>query len=84
MYGAEESADPLIEQLSREKDPILRYGAMFTIGLAYAGTGSTTALKKLIKFSVSDVNDDVRRAALINVGFLNIKTHNKIFPPFKQ
>ena len=74
MYGAEESADALIEQLSREKDPILRYGAMYTIGLAYAGTGSTTALKKLIKFSVSDVNDDVRRAALINIGFLNIKT----------
>ena len=28
MYGAEEQADTLIEQLSREKDPILRYGAM--------------------------------------------------------
>ena len=83
MYGAEESADPLIEQLSREKDPILRYGAMFTIGLAYAGTGSTTALKKLIKFSVSDVNDDVRRAALINVGFLNIKTPETLLENMK-
>jgi 26S proteasome regulatory subunit N2 len=83
MYGAEESADALIEQLSREKDPILRYGAMYTIGLAYAGTGSTTALKKLIKFSVSDVNDDVRRAALINVGFLNIKTPETLLENMK-
>lgn len=73
MYGAEEAADTLIEQLSREKDPILRYGAMFVIGLAYAGTGNTNAFRKLIKFSVSDVNDEVRRAALINVGFLQIK-----------
>ncbi len=73
MYGAEEAADTLIEQLSREKDPILRYGAMFVVGLAYAGTGNTDAFKKLIKFSVSDVNDDVRRAALMNIGFLQIK-----------
>jgi 26S proteasome regulatory subunit N2 len=73
VYGAEESADSLVEQLSREKDPILRYGAMYCIGLAYAGTGNTNALKKLLKFSVSDVNDDVRRAALINIGFLQIR-----------
>ena len=73
MYAAEESADTLTEQLSREKDPILRYGAMYTIGLAYAGTGNSNALKKLIKFSVSDVSDDVRRSALINIGFLQIR-----------
>ncbi len=73
VYGAAEAADTLIEQLSREKDPILRYGAMYCIGLAYAGTGNSQALKKLIKFSVSDVNDDVRRAALINIGFLQIR-----------
>ena len=41
--------------------------------MAYAGSGNTNAFKKLIKFSVSDVNDDVRRAALINIGFLQIK-----------
>lgn len=73
VYGSEESADSLIEQLSREKDPILRYGAMYSIGLAYAGTGNSNALKKLIKFSVTDVSDDVRRAALINIGFLQIR-----------
>ncbi len=83
MYGAEEAADSLIEQLTREKDSILRYGAMFTIGLAYAGTGSTSALKKLIKFSVSDVNDDVRRAALINIGFLHIKSPETLLENMK-
>lgn len=73
VYGAEESADALTEQLSREKDPIIRYGAMYCIGLSYAGTGNSNALKKLIKFSVTDVSDDVRRAALINIGFLQIR-----------
>lgn len=34
-YGIEEAADTLIEQMSREQDPILRYGAMYVLGLAY-------------------------------------------------
>lgn len=34
-YGTEEAADTLIEQMSREQDPILRYGAMYVLGLAY-------------------------------------------------
>jgi 26S proteasome regulatory subunit N2 len=32
MFGREEEADVLIEQLLLDKDPILRYGAMYTIG----------------------------------------------------
>lgn len=83
VYGSAEAADSLIEQLAREKDPILRYGAMYCIGLAYAGTGNSSALKKLIKFSVSDVNDDVRRAALINIGFLQIKNPETLLENLK-
>lgn len=40
VYSKEESADVIIEQLSRDRDPILRYGGMYAIGLAYCGTGS--------------------------------------------
>ena len=83
VYNAGEAADTLIEELSREKDPILRYGAMYCIGMAYCGTGNTTMLQKLIKFSVSDVSDDVRRAALINIGFLEIKTPDILFTNLK-
>ncbi len=83
VYGSEEAADSLIEQLSREKDPILRYGAMYCVGMAYAGTGNSLALKKLIKFSVSDVNDDVRRAALINIGFLQIRNPETLLENMK-
>ena len=31
----EEAADPLIDQLVLDQDPIIRYGGMFTMGLAY-------------------------------------------------
>jgi len=73
VYGTEVHAESLIERLVKEKNPILRYGAMYCIGLAYAGTGNNDAFRKLIKFSVTDGSDDVRRAALINIGFLHIR-----------
>jgi len=122
--------ETLIEQMSRDQDPIIRYGAMFVVGLAYRGTAnngpqpharnctlcqtvlrskaikklasclaswlccaslhvrlrlpglllllhastSTSmragAIQKLLHFAVSDVSDDVRRAAVINLGFV--------------
>jgi 26S proteasome regulatory subunit N2 len=70
MYGREEGADTLIEQLSRHKDPILRYGGMYTIATAYAGTGSNKAIRRLLHVAVSDVNNDVRRAAVTCLGFV--------------
>lgn len=70
MYGKEESADALIDQMVMSKDAIMRYGAMFAIGCAYAGTSNTNAVKKLLHHAVTDVSDDVKRGALINLGFL--------------
>ncbi|KXS20828.1 26S proteasome regulatory complex, non-ATPase subcomplex, Rpn2/Psmd1 subunit [Gonapodya prolifera JEL478] len=70
MYGKEEAADVLIEQLAEDKDPILRYGGIYTVALAYAGTSNNKAIKRLLHVAVSDVNDDVRRAAVIALGFV--------------
>ncbi|KAJ3119649.1 proteasome regulatory particle base subunit [Nowakowskiella sp. JEL0407] len=70
MYGKEEGADGLIDQLCSDKDPILRYGGIYTIAMAYAGTGNNRVLKKLLHVAVSDVNDDVRRASVTAIGFL--------------
>lgn len=78
MYGRESSADGLIEQMCASKDSTIRYGAMFTIGCAYAGTASTHATQKLLKYAVSDVSDDVKRAALINMGFLCFRNQSML------
>lgn len=78
MYGKEEMAETLIEQMSRSKDSIVRYGAMYAIGAAYAGTASQDALKKLLDFAVSDVSDDVKRAAITNLGFIFIKKPEQV------
>uniref|UniRef100_A0A6B2KX95 Uncharacterized protein n=1 Tax=Arcella intermedia TaxID=1963864 RepID=A0A6B2KX95_9EUKA len=70
VCGLEERADPMIETLTTDKDPILRYGGQFAIGLAYAGTANNKAIRKLLHVAVSDVSDDVRRAAVMCLGFV--------------
>ncbi|RYE95516.1 MAG: hypothetical protein EOO41_05580, partial [Methanobacteriota archaeon] len=69
-YGLESDADMLIEQLRNDKDAVLRYGGMYAIGLAYVGTGNNDAIRKLLHVAVSDVSDDVRRAATTCLGFV--------------
>lgn len=70
MYGRLEQANTLIENLSVDKDPILRWSAAYTVAMAYCGTGNNDAIKRLLHTAVSDVNDDVRRAAVTSLGFL--------------
>jgi len=78
MYGREEEAETLIEQLARDKEAILRYGAMYTVGMAYAGTGNNPAIRRLLHVAVSDVSDDVRRAAVMNLGFVLSNVPEKV------
>ncbi|VAH21529.1 unnamed protein product [Triticum turgidum subsp. durum] len=70
MYGREEEADTLIEQMTRDQDPILRYGGMYALALAYRGTANNKAIHQLLHFAVSDVSDDVRRTAVMGLGFV--------------
>ena len=62
----------------RSKDAIMRYGGMFAVGCAYAGTANNQAIKKLLYHSVSDVSDDVKRAALMNLGFVLFRHPEKL------
>lgn len=70
MFGRQETADELIKTLLDDQDPILRYGGIMTVALAYCGTGSNKAIRKLLHVAVSDVNDDVRRVSVMSLGFI--------------
>eukprot|EP00808_Paulinella_micropora_P016424 g17140.t1 len=70
VYGCEESAEGLIEQLLRDKDPLLRYGAMWSIALAYCATANNQAIRRLLHVAASDVDSNVRRAAVIGLGYV--------------
>ncbi|XP_026682841.1 26S proteasome non-ATPase regulatory subunit 1-like [Diaphorina citri] len=70
MYGQLENADDLVRDLCEEKDAILRRSGMYTIAMAYCGSGSNVATKRLLHVAVSDVNDDVRREAVTALGFI--------------
>lgn len=53
MYGRLEEADALIDSLCLDKDPILRWSGMFTLAMAYCGSGSNQAIRKLLHVAVS-------------------------------
>jgi 26S proteasome regulatory subunit N2 len=74
MYGRLEESKTLVETLMHDKDPILRRSAMYTLAMAYCGTGNNEAIRRLLHVAVSDVNDDVRRAAVEALGFILFRT----------
>ncbi|GAA5860169.1 hypothetical protein JCM8547_009213 [Rhodosporidiobolus lusitaniae] len=78
MYGREEEAEGLVEKLLGDADAILRYGGIYTLALAYAGTGNNSAIRKLLHVAVSDVSDDVRRAAVTALGFLLFRNPTQV------
>ncbi|KDN37461.1 putative RPN2-26S proteasome regulatory subunit [Tilletiaria anomala UBC 951] len=78
FYGKEEQADAMIDTLVADKDAILRYGGIYCIALAYAGTGNNKAIRRLLHIAVSDVSDDVRRAAVTSLGFLLFRNPTQV------
>lgn len=77
-FGKENKADEYIEKMLAHKDSILRYGACYTIGLAYCGTSNKSAIKKLLHVAVSDSSDNVRRAAVMCLGFVLLREYTKV------
>ena len=73
MYGRLEEADTLIDTLCRDKDANLRRSGMYTIAMAYCGTASNAAIQRLLHMAASDVDADVRRTAVMALGFLLFK-----------
>ncbi|KAJ3348401.1 proteasome regulatory particle base subunit [Entophlyctis luteolus] len=78
MYAKEEAADGLIEQLCADKDPILRYSGIYTVAMAYSGTSNNKAIARLLHVAVSDVSDDVRRAAVTALGFVLLRAPTQV------
>ncbi|THV07679.1 26S proteasome regulatory complex, non-ATPase subcomplex, Rpn2/Psmd1 subunit [Dendrothele bispora CBS 962.96] len=78
FYGRQEQADKTIKSLLEETDPILRYGGVYTLALAYAGTSNNDAVRQLLHIAVSDVSDDVRRAAVTSLAFLLFKNPGQV------
>lgn len=55
MYARLEEADALVTSLSTDKDPVLRRSGMYTLAMAYCGTGNNQAIRKLLHVAVSDL-----------------------------
>lgn len=80
MYRTRDNvkASGVINVMIGDKDAIVRYGGMYALGLAYIATSDSYAIRKLLRIAVSDVNNDVRRAAVINLGLICLDEPTKV------
>ncbi|KAJ1666295.1 proteasome regulatory particle base subunit [Coemansia sp. RSA 1813] len=78
MFGRKQEADGFVARLIEEEDPLLRLGAVHAITMAYCGTGDNSAIRKLLHLAVSDVKDDVRRAAVTGLGFILLRSPEQV------
>uniref|UniRef100_A0A1I8HZC8 26S proteasome non-ATPase regulatory subunit 1 n=1 Tax=Macrostomum lignano TaxID=282301 RepID=A0A1I8HZC8_9PLAT len=78
MYGRLEEADLLAQSLLEDKDPILRWSGVYTVAMAYCGSGSNSAVRRLLHYAVTDTSDDVRRAAVLSIGFVLFKSPEQV------
>ena len=60
----------LVDEMIRDEDATIRFGGMYAIAMAYCATSNNSAIKKLLHVAVSDVDEDVRRAAVTALGFV--------------
>ena len=51
-YGRESAASETIDALLTHKDATLRYGGVYTMALAYAGTGLNATVCRMFKLAV--------------------------------
>uniref|UniRef100_A0AAQ4Q1V3 26S proteasome non-ATPase regulatory subunit 1 n=1 Tax=Gasterosteus aculeatus aculeatus TaxID=481459 RepID=A0AAQ4Q1V3_GASAC len=93
MYGRMEEADTLIESLCRDKDPILRRSGMYTVGMAYCGSGNNKAIRRLLHVAeainllepmTNDPVNYVRQGALIASALIMIQQSEVTCPKVNQ
>ncbi|KAJ2789743.1 proteasome regulatory particle base subunit [Coemansia linderi] len=73
-FGRKQDADALVARLLQADDALLRLGAVHALAMAYCGTGDNGAIRRLLHLAVSDVKDDVRRAAVAGLGFVMLRS----------
>ncbi|EAX91699.1 Proteasome/cyclosome repeat family protein [Trichomonas vaginalis G3] len=70
FYECGARANDTIQRMLHSRQPFMRKGAAWIIALATIGNVSNAAWQKLLNIAVSDVTDNVRRAAVIGIGFV--------------
>jgi len=65
--------------MTRDQDPIICYGWMYALALTYRGTFNNKGIHCLLHCVVSVVSDDLRRIAVLALGFILYSEPEQVF-----
>lgn len=82
--GNKSKVDGYFDRLISEQDYVLRIGAAQMLAMAYFGTGDNAVIGKLLRIAATDLSDDVRRAAVLGLGFVMIRKRQKALTIFNM
>lgn len=83
MFNRLEESDALVTSLSTDKDPVLRRSGMYTIAMAYCGTGNNQAIRKLLHVAVSiSLNLNIRLGILNPI--FGSSSNSNMYLPFQS
>lgn len=71
------AANSRIESFLASFNPLHRVAAVYICAMAYAGTNDSFAVKTLWKTAINDTCDDVKRVAIIGLGFVMFREPEK-------
>lgn len=78
MFGQEDKAETVIEQMLHSQEASIRQGGVLTLGLAYVGTTRYKIIERLLHYSVEDVSDDVRRCSVLAIALVMFKQYEQL------
>lgn len=74
----------LYNSMIQDTDPMIRLGAISMLTMRYFGLYNKEVVNQLLSLAATDLSNDIRRHAVVSLGFVMLRKKNKLFSLYKM